>query len=256
MSKLTKFLFAFSAFALMLPNQPAKAAETSEKSVISASTVYEERKGRTVTLDIYISGKDKIAGGSLEIDYNESALTVSKVDAGDQLQGYLSSVNSEEDGTVSLTWAKAEGEVQKGTLLTVTARLTNGNEAIALDLNNVQLFKEDGSLMETDVFDGAVKPFDGKKQTHDKKVAGDRDWKITLNKDFNPATVNTKTVKILDSRGTEVEIVVNVTGQRVFTVKPKTTLARGTYTLLITEQVHSRDGKPLKEPIQFEYTVE
>lgn len=254
-SKITKPILAVAVFSFLLPTVPVTAAETSEKSTIGISTIYEGQKGKAVTLDIYISGKE-IAGGSLELDYDDSALAVSKAEAGSGLQGYISSINKEEAGTVALTWAKAEGQAQNGTLLTVTAKRANEGDAIDLDLNNVHLYKEDGSAVEADVFDGVVKAFDGKTQKHAEKVKGSRDWTITLNKDVNPATVNTKTVKILNSRGVEMDVAINVTKKRVFNVKPKTVLARGTYTLLITEQVHSADGKPLKEPIQFEYTVE
>ena len=59
-------------------------------------------------------------------------------------------MNTDQDGKVSLEWAKATGQVQEGTLLTITGRLLKANETTALDLQDVQLFSEDFSAIAVD----------------------------------------------------------------------------------------------------------
>ena len=82
--KFVIFLAAFFALSLLLPPSMAKAAE---KSFVEATTVYEAQKGKTVNISLYIHGSEKIAGGSLNLLYDKTELTVQKVELGESVIG-------------------------------------------------------------------------------------------------------------------------------------------------------------------------
>ena len=232
--------------------------KAADQSFVSVSTVYESQRYKTVEISLYIDGTEEIAGGSLNLFYDKTALTVKNVTLGDSLADYMTSVNTDQAGTVSLAWAKENGQTQEGTLLTVTARLEKANENIALDLQNVQLFAEDYSVIKTNSFDGEVKSFKGESKKHESKVKGNKKWTIRLSKDFNTATVNQHTVKVKDSRGNEVKVNIQLkpNASNEFVVIPQNDYPRGTYMLEISEQVRALNGSQLTEPVRYEFTVE
>ncbi|WP_157843135.1 Ig-like domain-containing protein [Bacillus sp. FJAT-42315] len=248
-----KFLALLLCFSFLLPTISVRAEE---KAVVGVSTVYEERRGVNVDIGIYIHSKEKLAGGSLDLVYDKDLLTVSKAVVGDQMTSYLSSTNDDQPGKVSFVWADESGEALEGTLLTVSVRLSKASETIPLKLENVQLFSEGLSLVPVDLLDGSIKPFKGDKQKHPSKVKGDKQWTIRLNNEFRTATLNKHTVRMKDSRGYEVDIIIKKRDNKSFTVQPKSTLSRGNYTLEITEQLRSIKGNKLKTAIQREFTVE
>lgn len=250
--KFVIFLAAFFALSLWLLPSMAKATE---KSFVEATTVYEAQKGKTVNISVYIHGSEKIAGGSLNLLYDQTELTVQKVELGDQLSSYISSVNSDQDGKVSLEWAKATGQVQEGTLLTITARVLKVNETTALDLQDVQLFDEDSSAIAVDSVDGAVKPFKGSTKKNSSKVNANKAWTVRFNRAIDPVTVNKYTVRVKDSRGKEIDVNVKESGSKALVVSPKSNYARGTYTLEITEKIRMVNGNQLKTPIRYEFSV-
>ena len=251
--KFTILLAVIFAFSILLPTSAAQAAG---KSFVGASTVYEAQRGKTVNISLYIHGSEKSAGGSLDLLYDKSELTVQKVELGDELSGYISSVNTDQDGKVSLEWAKATGQVQEGTLLTITARLMKANETTALDLQDVQLFNDNFSTIAVDSYDGEVKPFNGTTKKQKTKVKGNKVWTVRLNKAVNPATVNKQTVRVKDSRGNEMNVNIKVLNTKTFTVTPKSNYARGTYTLEITNQVRASNGAKLNKPMKYEFSVQ
>ena len=252
-TKIIPFLTIILAFALLLPTAIVKAEE---KSFVGVSSVYEGQIYKTVNISLYIHGTEKIAGGSLDLIYDQTALTVKTVALGDQLTDDLTSVNKDQAGKVSLAWAGGSGKKLKGSLFTITASLKKSNEIIDLDIQNLQLFNEDSLLIAVDSIDGVIKPFKGKEKTHDTKVTGDKIWTIRLNQEISDRTVNRHTVRVKNSLGKEFEVDIKATNGNTFTVSPKTDYIRGTYTLEITEQVRGKYGSQLKEPVQYKFTVQ
>lgn len=245
-------IFIF-VLALLVPSPFAKA---DGKSLVGVENVYENQKGKTVTFNLYIHGNENIAGGSLDLLYDQTALSVQTAKIGDQLSGSIWSVNTAQAGKVSLEWANAAGQLQEGTVLTITARLLKADETIPLDLQNVSLFREDYSIITVDSFNGEVKPFKGKQIKLSSKVKANKQWTIRFNKAFDSATVNKNTVMVLDSLGNRVDVNVQaVTGNSV-TVTPKSDYKSGTYTLLVTEQVRTLTGDKLKQPVKYGFSVE
>ena len=76
--KNSKFVIYLSLFCLFLVLLPTTFVKAEDKSFIGASTVYEEKKGKTVTINLYIHGSEKIAGGSLTLLYDQKALIINK----------------------------------------------------------------------------------------------------------------------------------------------------------------------------------
>lgn len=248
------FIFLF-ACSFLLPSTMVKAAD---QSFVSVSTVYESSRTKDVTISLYIHGTEEIAGGSLDLFYDKALLNVKDVTMGDALADYMTSVNKDQAGKVSLAWVKESGKTQEGTLLTVTARLVKANEKVDLDLKNVQLLTEDYDVIKTNTFDGEIKPFKGESKKYESKVKGNKKWNVLLNQNFNPATVNPHTVKVKDSKGNEVKIKLDLNqgSSDEFIVIPQKDYDSGTYTLEITEQVRSLNGSQLSKPIRYEFTVE
>lgn len=226
-----------------------------DKSFVGASTVYEAQRGKTVNISIYIHGSEKSAGGSLDLLYDKTKLTVQKVELGDKLSGYMSSLNTDQGGKISLEWAKATGQVQDGTLLTITARLLKANATTALDLQNVQLFRADYSAISVAAYDGEVKPFKGITKKYKSKVKGNTTWTVSLDKAVNPATVNKYTVKVKDSRGNVKNVRIKMLNSKTLAVSPISNYPRGTYTLEVTDQIRTSTGVKLKKPIKYEFSV-
>lgn len=245
------FLVAFFALSYLLPTSMAKAAT---KSFVGASTIYEAQRGKTVNITLYIHGAEKIAGGSVDLVYDKTELSVSKVEIGDQLSGYISSVNAEQDGQISLEWARATEKSQKGTLLTITGRLLKENATTALDLQGVQLYSDNGKAISVSAYDGEIRPFKGTTKTYKTPVKANKTWTIRLNKAVNSATVTKQTVKVKNRSGKEVDVSIKVVNSKTFTVKPKSNYARGTYTLEVTNQVRSSSGAKLK-PMRYVFSV-
>ena len=229
-----------------------------DQSFVSVSTVYESSRTKDVTISLYIHGTEEIAGGSLDLFYDKALLNVKDVTTGDVIADYMTSVNKDQAGKVSLAWAKDSGQIQEGTLLTITARLLKANESVALDLKNVQLLTEDYAVIKTNTFDGEIKPFKGESKKHESKVKRDKKWNVRLSQDFYSATVNQHTVKVRDSKGNEVKVNIQLKpkASNEFIVIPQKNYDSGTYTLEITEQVRSLNGSQLSNPVQYEFTVE
>lgn len=255
-SKIILYLSLFCAFALLLPTTFVKAEE---KSFVGASTVYEDKKGKTVNISLYIYGSEKITAGSVTLLYDQKALTVnkskSKVVLGDQLTNSFASVNVKKAGKVSLEWAQPTAQQQEGTLLTLSAKLTKANETIDLDVVNVQLFTEDLNTLDVDEIDGAIKPFSGQTETFAEKVGRDKQWTIVLENDFNPLTVNKHTVRVKNRSGKEMDIILSMTNSKEFVVLPKTNYKAGSYTLEMTEQVRNINGEVVNQPKRLLFSV-
>lgn len=241
----------FSLVALMLPNTLVQA---NSKSVIGISTVYEDKR-TTVDIAVFIETNEKVASGSFDIVYDGAALTSPKIVAGDLRNGYLSSENIQRDGLITVAWAAQSGRALKETLLNFTARTAKAGETVDLKLENVQLYSEDGSPIAVQVLNGQITPFTGETTKHTSTVAGNKEWTITLSEDVNPATVNEQTVSVKNRSGKAIEIVFKKGKGNTIIVAPKNNYAAGTYTLELTEQVRSVNGRKLNPPIRHEFTV-
>lgn len=249
--KWTKLFVLCSLLILLLPNLVVEAKTT---SVLGVSTVYEDRR-TTVELSVFLQSDEKIGSGSFDVVYDQTALSNVKVSVGSSINGSLHAVHADNAGTVSMAWADVESKTVKGTMLTFTARLDKNGETVPLKLENVHLYREDGTEIDMQIVDGEVKPFSGKDETHGSKVKNDKVWTVTLSEPFNPATLNANAVKVM--RGTtEIAVDVQVKDGKTFTVTPKVNYPRGKYVLEISEQIYSEKGTKLKEPRRLEFTVE
>ncbi|MCI2253882.1 cohesin domain-containing protein [Domibacillus sp. PGB-M46] len=256
MKKLTmgKMIAGLMALSIVQPSILTEAAEA--ESVIGATTAYEGTKGKVVTVTVYVEGAEESAGGSIKLSYDDTALTISKTEAGSELDGYLTSINSASPGTIEATWAKAEGELQKGTLLTFQARLAKTIEKTAVNIEDAELYKADLSTLAVKTFDGEVKPFPGSEQKRDSKVKNNKEWIVRLNNAVHPATVNKHNVWVTNKYGKLIDVNVQVSDKTSFNIVPKVPYASGTYTITISDQIRGQDGKQLKNPIKYEFTVE
>lgn len=247
-----KVLILLSLVVLLLPSTFVQAKE---KTLLGISTVYEERR-TNIEVGVFIHTDEEIAGGSFDIVYDQNKMSVRKVDMDGQL-GSLSSSNYADAGTISVAWAKAEGEALKGTLLKVTAYPGKASDTIDFKFKNVHLYAEDGSEIAVQLLDGQIKPFPltGENNTHDSTEKIDKEWTITLSKPFDPATLNEHTVKV-KSGSNLVDVDVKRKNDNSFTVTPKGNYTRGTYILEITEQLHSLNGSKLNKPVRHEFRVQ
>ncbi|ARD48915.1 hypothetical protein SporoP33_12205 [Sporosarcina sp. P33] len=253
--KKIRILLMFSMLLLFIPITSAKA--TVKQTAVGVSSAFIERSG-SATLSVFISSDEKIAGGSFDIIYNPEQLRInaSDVKMTDTLSDYLSSAGSDAAGKVSMSFAKSSGSLIDGTVMEVKATVLSAGYGNIhnLTLQNVELYNEQGKRITTQLINGQIKPFDGKESTHPNSVTVDKPWLITLNKPYNPATLNTSAVSL--KRGSadfpfELELV-NATQ---FRVKPIGSYIRSTYTLEITDQLRSMNGAKLNQPVRLKFKV-
>lgn len=250
-----KVIAMLSLFVLLLPSTFVQ-AQTS--AVIGVSTVYTEKTGN-VELVVFVESDERIAAGSFEVDYDPALLTVraTTIVEGEALTRQLSSTYGAEAGKIGFSWAQATGVKMTGTLLTFTGNVTRDGvgELIELKLKNVHLYAESGIEISPQLLHGHVKPFTGTTTEATAAVDVDKTWVITLNKSYNPATVNEQTVRVLNRTGKLVEVVIERDGGNTIIVTPKTQYAKGNHTLEISDQIRSASGGKLNEPRRHEFTV-
>ncbi|WP_153730447.1 Ig-like domain-containing protein [Sporosarcina obsidiansis] len=253
--KKLKVLVGLSILLLLIPVIPTQAAV--KKTTVGVSSAFAERAG-AVEIGIFISSDEKIAGGSLDIVYDADQLRIRDTDVKltDTLSSYLSSGGSDAAGTVSLSFAKGTGSLVDGTVMNLSTYVeTPGvGKEIALTLENVELYNEQGKKIDAQLVHGQIKPFKGKEDTYSNAVTGDKEWVITLSNPYNLATLNTHAISM--KRGTvSVPVEVEAVGDTKFKVKPVGKYARGTYTMEITEQLRSANGAKLSQPVRFTFKV-
>lgn len=244
--------------SLLLLWLPSTTIQAKEKPVLGVTTVYENR-ATTVDLAVYLQSDEKIAGGSFDVRYDSTQLTVndSSVVVGEALSGFiLNSKNGETAGKVSAAFANDTGLTINGNVLTFKGRILKKDSTIDLQFENVQFYGEDGKKIAVTIVGGAIKPFDGKESTNQDKADNAKPWTITLSTAYNRASLNEYTVSVKDRYNRPVEIVIVNVSNTEFKVKPKGTYARGTYTLEITDQLLSATGEKLEEPVRHTFTVQ
>lgn len=246
-------------FSLLVLLLPSTLAEAKGNSVLGVSTVYEDR-ATTVDISVFIQSDEAIAGGSFDVEYDSSIMTVADTDVkqGDLIAPtlYLTSTNGAEAGKVSMAFAKFSGGASlDGTILTFRARVTKAKETVDLQLKNVNFYNAQGGRIAIQALSGQVKPFTGKQEEHKDAVKGDKAWTIRLSNAYNPATLNEHTITV--KRGaTPFEIIIEPIDATSFKVKPKSNYARGTYTLEISEQLRSTGGSKLNQPVRHIFKVQ
>ncbi|AXH98294.1 hypothetical protein DV702_00385 [Sporosarcina sp. PTS2304] len=250
-----KTLIWLSILLLLIPAIPTQAA--TNQTAVGVSSAFLERTG-VVNLSVFISSDEKIAGGSLDILYDTEKLRINATDANmtNALSSYLTSGGSDGAGTISLSFAKATGSVVDSTVMEIKATVLAGGsgQVNELTLANVELYTEQGKKITAQLIDGQIKPFEGKEETYTKPVTGNKSWVITLSTPYNPATLNAQAVSM--KRGSYVvPVEVEVVSAKQFRVKPVETYTRGTYTMDITDQLRSANGKKLSQPVRFTFKV-
>ena len=236
---------------------PATLAHAISKPVVGVSTVYMDKAG-TVNLSVFIDSDERIAGGSFDLVFDPTMLTVKDkvVKEGTALSNQLTAINSAEPGKVSVAWAQTTGVSMKGTVVDFPSTVTKdgANKTINLALKNVKLFDAQGKEIAVQVLNGQVKPFTGEVKEHPGTVDVNKEWTIRLSTPYNAATLNNQTVTV--KRGTTaVEVTVTPIDATSFKVKPKNPYVKGKHTLEITDQLRSARGGKLNKPVRHEFTV-
>ncbi|MEK4711869.1 cohesin domain-containing protein [Sporosarcina sp. FSL K6-5500] len=249
-----KVFVLLSLFMLLLP---ATLAHAVSKPVVGVSTVYMEKAG-AVNLSVFIDSDERIAGGSFDVVYDPTLLTVKDkaVKEGTVWSNQLKAINSAELGKVSVAWAQATGVSMKGTVIEFPATViaAGAGSTMNLTLKNVKLFDAQGNEISVQVLNGQVKPFTGDVKAHPGTVEVNKEWTIRLSTPYNPATLNNQTVTV--KRGTTVvEVTVKPINATSFKMTPKNPYAKGKHTLEITDQLRSEHGGKLNKPVRHEFTV-
>jgi len=252
--KSIKVFVLLSLFVLFIPTTIASAVS---KPVVGASTVYTEKTG-TVNLSVFIDSDERIAGGSFELVYDPTQLTVRDkiVKPGPALTTQLTAINSAEVGKVAVAWAQGTGVSMKGTVIEFPATVTTegAGTTVNLTLKNVELYDAQGKKIAVQVLNGQVKPFTGIEKIHPGTVDVNKEWIIRLSTPYNPATLNNKTVTV--KRGTvSVDVEVTRIDATTFKVKSKLPFNKAKHTLEITDQLRSAGGGKLRQPVRHVFTV-
>jgi len=90
-----------------------------------------------------------------------------------------------------------------------------------------------------------------------KDVVVSKPWTVNFNKDLNASTVNTTNIKVLSDNNAYIEIKVSLaSNNKSIVVEPvKNYEYNKTYTLIVTNQVKSSDGKLLPSEVRMDFTT-
>lgn len=240
---------------LLLPAVQTSVADAESKTVLGVSSVYTDRASY-VELAVFIDSTEKIAGGSFDLSYDPGLLNIpdTAVSVSSALDGYLKSFGSDNNGTVSVSFAAAEGQQIQDDLVALKVRVTKAKVDTAVKLENVQLFNENGEEISMQVIHGAIRPFDGEVEEHPGTVQPDKVWKVTLSDPYDMKSLNEHAVKV--TRGTvDVPVTVKAIDPYTFEVRAKNGYTTGKHTLEITDQIISAKGTKLVSPVQKNFTV-
>jgi N-acetylmuramoyl-L-alanine amidase len=81
-------------------------------------------------------------------------------------------------------------------------------------------------------------------------------WTIKFNNELDPDSINTDNIVVLNDKNEEVKIKVECKDSKTVSVSPLESYEEGkTYTLLIKDQVKSKDGNKIKTPIRMKFTI-
>lgn len=248
------FLALALLFALLASPSNGQAAT---KTVLGLSPVYTQKAGK-VQVTVFIDSAEPIASGSFELEYDALLLrlTDKDVEVGDVTKQALVSSNGSEAGKVSFSWAQNTGEALNGTVLTLSPTISKAGQVVDITFNNVKLFDEQGTDIAVDLLNGTIQPFNGNKKVHPTKKGKSDPFKVTLSSAFDPATVNKHTVFVKNSSGVLMNVKIDKLTDTSFTVTPIANYTAGKYSLEISDQVRSKNGKKLTEAIQLEFTVQ
>ncbi|MBU3155820.1 N-acetylmuramoyl-L-alanine amidase [Clostridium estertheticum] len=90
-----------------------------------------------------------------------------------------------------------------------------------------------------------------------KDVAANKPWSVSFNKALSLPTVNTTNIKVVDEDNNYIEITVVLTNNnKTVVAQPVKNYECGkTYTLIVTDQVKSSDGKVLPSEVRMDFTT-
>lgn len=245
------FILLLTLLASVLPS----VASAESKTTIGISTVYADR-ATTIEIAVFIDSSEKIAGGSFDLEYDNELLSIADANltTGEVLEGYLKSSFSDNDGTISTSFAAAQEEVIKGDVLIIKARVIQAKANTKINIKNAYLFTEDGVEIPLQIVNGAVKPFDGSIKDHPDTVLPNKVWIVTLSEPYDSRTLNEHAVNVY--RGTvKVPVRVKSITPHTFEISAETNYSLGKHTMEITSQLLSAKGSNLVEPVRKTFTV-
>lgn len=236
----------------------------SDHPVVSISTVYEEVRGARVDVDIHISGDmEDVAAGQIHLNFDEEKLSLNArdihVNPAIQKGHFMDSSNQTDmlrAGEYQAAWASAQGErLTDEKILTLTFRLSQAGQEAALTFADFVLFDENGDMIETLVFNGAIKPFEGKDFTTGQssdRYPHDKTWYVEVNDKINPVTLHTNAVFVLDRNNERVPVDLSLStdGTKIGITPTGSGYQRGAHTLYITDQLQNRKGTMIEEPVK------
>lgn len=91
-----------------------------------------------------------------------------------------------------------------------------------------------------------------------KDVAASKPWTVNFNKPLSKATVNAANIKVLGENSKNIDVKVSLAnGNKSVMVEPlKNYEYNKTYTLVVTQNVKSEDGKPLPKEVRMDFNTE
>lgn len=250
-------LLSFLMILLIFPVDFIQAE--SERGAVGITSVYDERRGSIFTVEIYAKNINKMASGQIKLEFDPSTLRAQEITQGEMLNGFLyvdDQLTRAQTGEIQAAWASASGVSGDGILLSIDFRLMTTNGESPLDLSKVRLFDEAGNEMNTLIMSGDVKPFSGAREKRETPVNTKKDWTVRFSSPVAPASVNNRTVYVLNSSGEKINTDLTVVqGGRAIKIEPTTSYEQGDYTLIVTEQLQSRTGTALKQAVKMEFNV-
>ena len=227
--------------------------------MVGVTTIYEDRRGAVFNVEIYAKNLQHMPSGQLKLEFDPSVIQMRDLKKGELLQPFLYEENltRASEGEIQAAWAGASGVSGEGPLLTIEFRLLTRDAKSALTLSNVRLFDDHPREIRPFVLSGDVKPFNGKTENRQSPtVPPTKEWTVTVSTKLARESINRNTIFVLDQSGNKVRTNTTLTQSgSAIKITPAQPYPKGTYTLVITDQLRAQNGGKLNEPKRMTFTV-
>lgn len=251
-------LIALAICFNLLISSKASAADD-ENTAIMLNSVYEEKSGKNVALNVYLSNPAKMASGIIELQYDAELVKAISIEKGQLLTDFKFTPNLDnaKEGKVKVAFASTKGVEDSGILFTVKFRTMKAVEDAPIKISYAKLYSEDLNEIPAKKVDGRIGKFKGVEKNPIKSSDVKKNIRIEFNLPVDKSTVNDCSIKIENSSGESVPVKFSFEkGNKVIVISPTLEYLKGQYTLTVSEQILSTSGKKLKLPAKVQFIIE
>lgn len=246
-------LMCFNVFTFM----NVEATEANH-TVVMLNSVYEESKGKYVTINVYVSNPSNMASGIMELEYDPAFIEAKDVGKGELLSSakLVENLKDAKNGKIKIAWATEEGISENGVLFTIKFRTLQAVQAAPIKISYLSMYDDSYNEISSRKVDGRIGAFKGGTKNPITVNNVKKDFKINFSLPVDKNTINNQSITVIDSKGKAIAVDFSFeNGNKTVVVSPKLEYIKGKYTLTVTEQILSQGGKQLRFPAKVDFEI-